>query len=184
MSHLVVRLSPYCQYNTIELFRRRKWRLRIKRHGRRRGWWEWRAIGFCNCVALIYQDTGNNYHCFENKNKLRLRTFVWNCLLNMTRSVSVRTRMTEPLSVTGQQASGNTAIRCHWLSPHALKYWVCSNFVAIVSSVRCSSSSAGWPTTRATGATFEFTLWSRSTGFGRPVVALYSFLFPIRNKAI
>jgi hypothetical protein len=29
-----------------------------------------------------------------------------------------------------------------------------------------------WPTTRATGATFVFTLWPRATGFGRPVVVV------------
>jgi hypothetical protein len=44
----------------------------------------------------------------------------------------------------------------------------------------------GWPTTRATGATSEFTLWPSATGFGsgRPVVALCSLMFQITNYQI
>jgi hypothetical protein len=42
----------------------------------------------------------------------------------------------------------------------------------------------GWPTTLATGATSEFTLWPRATGFGRPVAALYSLMFTITNYQI
>jgi hypothetical protein len=39
---------------------------------------------YYNYVVLLFQDTGNNYHSFQNKNKIRLHMFVLNFLLNVT----------------------------------------------------------------------------------------------------
>jgi hypothetical protein len=46
------------------------------------------------------------------------------------------------------------------------------------------STDQGLPNTRATGATFEFTLLPRAKCLGRPVVALHSLMFPITNYQI
>jgi hypothetical protein len=55
-----------------------------------------------------------------------------------------------------------------------IKAWWYDLFVFQIDiQIKAEILTQGWPTTPATGATFEFTLWPRATGFGTPVVALY-----------
>jgi hypothetical protein len=85
---------------------------------------------YCNCVVLIYQDTGNNYHRFENKNKVTLHMFILNFLLNVTCSqyrysifVCANTGLTSPLSPPSKYLA-TLPFTVIGLSPRAFKYYV------------------------------------------------------------